>query len=136
MALLRSALVLQWLILSVAEDIREQLLDDCEVEAENCSVSFRQLRARASPSCSILGCHGSYVRGQSCQCTEQCKHYRNCCADYDAQCAPSKAPPVIPFETELYLQFLDDFLAKQPRQKFLKCRTDPDLWSLLGRWQL
>lgn len=25
------------------------------------------------------------------------------------------------FETELYLQFLDDFLAKQPRQKFLKC---------------
>lgn len=101
------------------------LNDDCEVDAENCSISLRQLRAHAAPSCASVGCHGAYVRGRSCQCTEKCKHYRNCCSDYVEQCELGAGPktslePLIPFETEIYLQFLDEFLEKQPRQKFLK----------------
>eukprot|EP00435_Cladocopium_sp_Y103_P036981 s2585_g9.t1 len=126
---LRLLLALAPLALGQASELQWTLplSEDCEVNAENCSISLRQLRAHAAPSCASVGCHGAYVRARSCQCTDKCKQYRNCCSDYVEQCELGAAPQpktspeaLIPFETEIYLQFLDEFLEKQPRQKFLK----------------
>ncbi|CAK9084308.1 unnamed protein product [Durusdinium trenchii] len=90
--------------------------DECEALGSlNCSLSLRQLRASA-PSCVALGCHGSYVRGRSCQCTAQCDRHGNCCPDYKQYCLMADIPP----ETELQLQKVDAFLEEQPRQSFLR----------------
>lgn len=138
MAMKTLCLVLSSTLVNAEVDIQSTFALDREVDQiadDNCSISLRQLRAASasSPRCASLGCDGSYVSGQSCQCTSKCQHYRNCCSDYIDLCelgsgakttatrtASSQPITGIPFETDIYLQFLDDFLAKQPRQHFLK----------------
>mmetsp|Transcript_511 Transcript_511/g.1164 ORF Transcript_511/g.1164 Transcript_511/m.1164 type:complete len:794 (-) Transcript_511:92-2473(-) len=52
-------------------------------------------RARPSPpdmsaplnSCARLTCNGEFVKGNDCQCTSSCAHYKNCCDDYVDLCS-------------------------------------------------
>lgn len=46
--------------------------------------------------CSTYQCGGDYIRGRSCQCTEECDHYDNCCADYHTYCKSHAPAPALP----------------------------------------
>ncbi|CAJ1427019.1 unnamed protein product [Effrenium voratum] len=66
------------------------------VQSNEGSANASELEAW-SGSCAAYGCGASYNRHRSCQCNSNCKHYRNCCYDYDARChsahsAPAPAP--------------------------------------------
>eukprot|EP00928_Gymnodinium_smaydae_P078877 TRINITY_DN62935_c0_g1_i1.p1 TRINITY_DN62935_c0_g1~~TRINITY_DN62935_c0_g1_i1.p1 ORF type:complete len:613 (-),score=131.37 TRINITY_DN62935_c0_g1_i1:54-1892(-) len=62
-------------------------------------------------SCARFQCGGEYVRGRSCQCTDQCTDYSNCCPDYVTLCAnrptppPTPAPPYGVFDCQTNLDF-------------------------------
>jgi len=44
-------------------------------------------------SCKKLGCGGGFKRGATCQCTDNCKKYGNCCDDHAKLCQKSEPEP-------------------------------------------
>eukprot|EP00929_Paragymnodinium_shiwhaense_P024320 TRINITY_DN14_c0_g2_i1.p1 TRINITY_DN14_c0_g2~~TRINITY_DN14_c0_g2_i1.p1 ORF type:complete len:580 (-),score=137.24 TRINITY_DN14_c0_g2_i1:396-2135(-) len=90
-------------------DIEGRLGEEPDVHSVGASYSaadglFPDTEERGS--CEKFGC-GPFVRGQGCQCNDDCKLYGSCCYDYDSKCAilPTPAPTYGVFDCEATKDF-------------------------------
>jgi len=91
---------------SAAPDLElEALVEDAQCSdlgaGSDCALQAMQLRSRrvlgedatllAGESCQAYGCVG-YVGSHACQCNEQCRHFGNCCHDFESRCSVAASP--------------------------------------------